>query len=403
MVAFPQRLLGAAVRACLLVAIGATRVAMPQSGIDPVADDTAARGDIAEKIVEAQAQGGPYAQELIDPLMSLSLLYQENGQHSLASATAEQALQVVRANYGLRSLEQAPAIRQRIQSEEANGNFEEAWKLEHALLTLAGAHRDDLRAATIFREIGDKRIDLFERYSSGERPPQVILGCYYGWGFGTGSCTSGSKRVATRAIVADAQDKYSKAIGVLLQQQLYSSPELLELELELIRNSYLHMGDYATGRRSLSRLVSYRVANEEPLPRRAAALAEVADWDLLYEQREPALDLYERIYAFLEHQGAEPAALAEIFAPEIPVALPAFFENPLASSPDRAAGHIDIAFELTRYGATRKVEILSATSNATDDEKDRLVRIVNGTRFRPRATDGEFARATPVVVRYYFE
>lgn len=417
MVAFPQRFLGAAIRACLLVAVGAARVAMPQDTTDPVFDDIATRGDIAAKILDAQAQGGPYAEALIDPLMSLSLLYQESGQHALASATAEQALQVVRANYGLRSLEQAPAIRQRIQSEEASGNFEEAWKLEQALLALARAHRNDLRAATIFREIGDKRIDLFQRYFSGERPPQLILGCYYErptaeygdvsggiLGGGNGSCTSGSKRVATRAILFDAQDKYAKAISVLLRQELYSSAELRELELELIRNSYLYSGDYMTGRNSLSRLVSYGVANGESLPSHAAALVEVADWDLLFERRETALSTYEKTYEFLKSEGTERAEVDAIFSPEVPIALPTFLGNPLASaSPERAAGHIDIAFELTRYGAARKVRVLSATSNATDDEKDSLVRIVNVTRFRPRATDGEFARATPVVVRYYFE
>jgi hypothetical protein len=402
MVAFPQRLFGAATCACLLVAVGTARVASSQIAVDPA--DDGVQVDIAAKILAAQEQGGPYAQELIDPLMSLSLLYQENGQHALASAVAEQASQVVRANYGLRSLEQAPMIRQRILSEEASGNFEQAWKLEQALLTLAATNRNDLRAAPIFREIGDKRIELFEHYSAGERPPQVILGCYYGWGYGMGSCTAGSKRVASRAILLDAQSNYTRAIGVLVRQQQYSSAELRELELELIRSSYLYTSDYQRGRQSLARLVSYGVANGEPLVQRAAALIEVADWDLLFEQRESALDTYEQTYAFLEQKGTDAAELDAIFSPEIPIALPTFLGNPLiSSSPEQAAGHIDVAFELTRYGATRKVNVVAATSNATDEEKARLVRIVNGTRFRPRATDGEFARSTPVVVRYYFE
>jgi hypothetical protein len=190
----------------------------------------------------------------------------------------------------------------------------------------------------------------------------------------------------------------------LVRQQQYSSAELRELELELIRSSYLYTSDYQRGRQSLARLVSYGVANGEPLVQRAAALMEVADWDLLFEQRESALDTYEQTYAFLEQKGTDSAELDAIFSPEIPIALPTFLGNPLiSSSPEQAAGHIDVAFELTRYGATRKVNVVAATSNATDEEKARLVRIVNGTRFRPRATDGEFARSTPVVVRYYFE
>src|SRR5262245_19387842 len=92
-----RRLLAAAALGCIAVApVGAS-----QSPGDVATDE--AKTDIAERILEAQAQGGPYAIELIDPLTTLSLLYVEDGQHALAAATIDQALQVMRANYGLRS------------------------------------------------------------------------------------------------------------------------------------------------------------------------------------------------------------------------------------------------------------------------------------------------------------
>src|SRR5262245_57263953 len=134
---------------------------------------------VAERIEQALAQGGPYSKELIDPLTSLVELYQESGRHDLAVAATEQAMQVIRANYGLRSLDQAPLIRERIRSEEERGNFGEAWDLEQALLTLASANPKDLRSAEVFGAIGDKRMDLLRRYRAGEFPPQMVLGCYY--------------------------------------------------------------------------------------------------------------------------------------------------------------------------------------------------------------------------------
>src|SRR5262245_7785626 len=84
---------------------------------------------IADEILQAQTQGGSYAKELIEPLKDLSFLYQEKGEYALELATLEQARQVVRANYGLSSLEQAPLMRQQIRAEESRGNFEEAWQL----------------------------------------------------------------------------------------------------------------------------------------------------------------------------------------------------------------------------------------------------------------------------------
>jgi hypothetical protein len=159
--------------ACAILAVVAltARASLAQPAIEGTADDT--RSEIAERIRQAQSEGGPYAKELIDPLTTLSLLYLEDGQSVLADAVTEQALQVMRANYGLRTLEQAPLLRQRIRSEEGRGNFAAAWELERTLQTMARAHPDDLRAAEVFHEIGDKRIDVLERYRNGEFPPQL--------------------------------------------------------------------------------------------------------------------------------------------------------------------------------------------------------------------------------------
>jgi hypothetical protein len=75
--------------------------------------------------------------------------------------------------------------------------------------------------------------------------------------------------------------------------------------------------------------------------------------------------------------------------------------NPLASNETQeSSGYIDIAFEITKYGTSRRIEILDTTTNATDAAKDRLVRVISRSRFRPRLTGDRFA-FSPVVVRYY--
>src|SRR5262249_47896773 len=144
------------------------------------------------------------------PLQDLSFLYQERGDFALELAALEQARQVVRANYGLSSLEQAPLMRQQIRAEEARGNFAEAWELEQALLALAQKHPDDVRTAPIYHEIGDKRMELMTSFLAGERPPQLFIGCYY-----DGNCNAGSREEAARRMLMDAQRNYSNAIAVL--------------------------------------------------------------------------------------------------------------------------------------------------------------------------------------------
>jgi tetratricopeptide (TPR) repeat protein len=387
--------------AWVLALAGFAQTASSESLFDPTDDP---RGRLADKILEAQAKDGPHAKELIELFTALGLFYGENGSHALAIAAIEQALQVVRANYGLHSLEQLPLIRQRILNEESRGNFPEAWELEQELLSLARAHPEDLRTAAVFRELGDKRMDLFERYLAGAYPPQIVLGCYYSRyrlsaSLMQGNCSAGSRRVAANAIFQEAQGHHAEAINVLVRAGLQSSNEVRELELDLLRSSYVH-GSYETGRESLVRVIGYDVANAEPLMRRVDALVRAADWDLLFERSPQALATYQEIYAFLEQEGLAQAALDDVFSPEIPVVLPTFLPNPLASDGSRSTGHIDVAFEISRFGSSRRIKVLDR-SNASAAAQQGLTELIARSRFRPRLTDGEFARTSRVVVRYF--
>jgi hypothetical protein len=66
-----------------------------------------------------------------------------------------------------------------------------------------------------------------------------------------------------------------------------------------------------------------------------------------------------------------------------------------------ARRYIDVAFGITKFGASRQVEILDSTTNATDADKNRLVHLIKGNRFRPRATADGWGRTSSLVVRYY--
>jgi len=393
MVAFAiRRTLGTS----LVVALATWLPAVASAQAAPSAEEQ--RRIVAERIEQALAQGGPYSKGLIDPLMSLVELYQESGRHDLAVAATEQAMQVIRANYGLRSLDQASLMRERIRSEEERGNFGEAWDLEQALLTLASANPNDLRSAEIFREIGDKRMDLLRRYRAGEFPPQLVLGCYY-LELPDHNCTYGSRRVAMSAMLTDAQRHYAVAITLMLRSGQYSSAELRGLELDLIRSTWWYGGNYQTGRQSLRRLLSYDVASDEPIAGRADALVQMADWDLLYEHRPLALETYQETYDFLRREGVEPAAIDALFSPALPVVLPVFEPNSLAT--DGGDEHIDVSFEVTRYGFADRIRVLAKTANVSEEAEGQLVRLIARQRFRPRVVDGEFPRSTPVELRYY--
>jgi hypothetical protein len=422
-----------------IAAVAVSHVVISQPLFEPVARD-ARQAEIVDSIREEQVRNGAYSAALVEPLTRLSFLYQESGDRGLAIAAIERALQVQRANFGLRTLDQAPLLRQMIENAEMLGDYKMAWDLEQALIALAHKNPEDLRAVPIFREIADERMDLLERYVKGDSfPPQIVLGCFYEYDpvnadessvrSQGGNCYSGSRRVAIQEILRDAQRYYFDAIRVIQRNELYSSDELRDLEMELIRSSYLHgriptetrkfvdgkiltkeildaMTPEEVGRASLRRLLSYEVANDGSAEARVESLVLMADWDLMFangrSENDAVLAAYEAAYRELEKAGTSQASIEGIFSPGTPVVIPAFLPNPLASEQTAAsAGHIDVAFEIGKYGKSDKIEVVGSTNDVSDATKKELVRAISRSTFRPRVVAGRVAESSSVVVRYY--
>jgi hypothetical protein len=447
----------------LLAAFAATPAGFSQSSFGA---DAVRQQQIVERIQQEESRNGPYSEALIGPLSDLALIYQDRGDHDLAVAVITRVRQVVRANEGLHSLDQIPLIQQMIANEEAIARFDSAWELEQDLLTLARRHPGDIRTLPVLREAADERMALLHQYLAGEFPPQILLGCYYGWprqavshvgsdgNIATATvtdCNSGQRDDAIRAIVSDAQRHYADAIAVMIRNELYSSDELKELELQLIRSFeaiFRETGKVRRGgnlglegaqldaepwrswmdsmallaewgspqpgvepgseqseprdgeplsdrfyegrcldpclvRQSLQRLLAYETATSAPLKEQVEAFLRLVEWG-------GADGEYERALKILQDAGAQ-ALIEEFFSPKTPVVLPTFLPNPLASDATQAAGHIDVAFDISD-GEARRVRILDTTTNATDADKKRLVELIERSRFRPRVIDGKFAR-----------
>jgi tetratricopeptide (TPR) repeat protein len=361
---------------------------------------------ILDRIASAQSSEGPHSEALVPLFSELGQLYRNLGREERAAAALEEARGVLRANRGLSSLDEAPLLEELIGIEEHLGYAEEAWQREHDLIALADAHPDDLRAADIYREIGDKRLYLLGRYLGGEFPPQLALGCYYHGGPNDlapieRNCTAGSRSVLITALIVDAWRYYRSAIKALSDNKLYSSTDLHELEMRIVRSAYA-LGAYSVGRRSLERLLSYDVANDKPSLTRLDSLIEIADWDVAMGRWSAALDTYERVLAQLRREGVEQKSIDALFAPDVPTIVPTFLPNPLMSR--RAAqttGHIDVTFEVTKFGYARRVRVLDSSTDVPRDARKKLLQEIYRGNFRPRVIDGHFADAAPVVLRYY--
>ena len=159
------------------------------------------------------------------------------------------------------------------------------------------------------------------------------------------------------------------------------------------------------GRNSYKRLIAYddiaygSSVDEATLRSRVGAYPRLADWDLLYARNGTALEQYADVYELLAATDFAAKLIPEVFSPPIPTVLPTFQPNPLATEP--SARYIEASFEVTKFGESRRVEIVGGTSDVSDSERQELSNLIKGSHFRPRVTDGELGRAAPDVVRYY--
>jgi len=356
----------------------------------------------------------PNSSDLISPLTALGLMYREDGEPALAVAALSQAVHVVRFNYGLYSLEQAPLIRQSIESAEAFGDHWSAWELERGLIRLALRNPDDPRTAEILRYTADRRMETLAKYKAGEFPPELIFGCYYAGPHvihdlddaTDRGCTSGSAGAARAALALEARDYYVRAVNILLKTHNYSSQDLPRLFRDLVAISYEY-GDPSIGRKSLSYLLAYQATNSAPWRDQIDTLLQIADWDLLHavglDDMNAALAEYAHAYDLLQRAGIAQESIRETFAPDTPVALPVFVPSPLVAEGQREdSGHIDAAVELDKYGRSRRVQILG-TREATRAVAKHVESVIYQSRFRPRLVDGRVADRERVVVRYQLD
>jgi hypothetical protein len=365
---------------------------------------------LSDEVLAAELEDGPNSPDMIQPLTALGVVYREQGEPALAFGALEQAVRLVRFNYGLHSLEQAPLIRQQIATAESLGDRLTAWQLERGLLKLGRRHPEDLRSAQIFSDTADRRMEMLARYNAGQFPPEVIFGCYYSGPHvvqdtvePARECMSGSAGAVRLAFATEAQHYYEHAVDIMLRNASYSS-ELPRLLKALVVISYEY-DDPASGRKSLNYLLAYQASTSVPWRDRIETLVQIADWDLLHAvglvEEDRALAEYANAYELLRRKGVEEPSIREMFAPDRPVALPVFMPNPFAADDKaEASGHIDAAFEVDKYGRSRRVKILDATEEATRATEKHVQHLILERRFRPRLIDGRVADRDRVVIRY---
>lgn len=381
-------------------------------------------------INQRQETAGVIAPELIEPLMALAELYYQQQEYQLAAESFERAQQVARVNYGIDSPQQLPSLARQVAAHEALGHLAQAWELEQSLLYIAGKNVDNLETLPVFRAAAAKRLDIWRRYVDGEFPPEITLGCYYDRNKLAQSfyrlapdtssagdrqdCNAGERGTVLLSLLVEARSLQLSGVDSLLRNGRYASDELKELVIET-----LHLSNEIQRRQVttfdpalanlMARLLAHEPENTADTVRRAEFLLHLADMNVLRARQARDMsgfdvvhEQYAQSWREMQASGVGPTRLLEIFSPVVPIVLPSFTRNPLTRvAEDAATDYIDVSFEITDQGKSRRAEIIGTSANVQRADIRSLRNLLERSSFRPRMADGQVLKAAPVSLRYF--
>lgn len=369
-----------------------------------------------ESVRDIEAEGGVWDESLIEQLNTLGELQQQQGDHVSAIETFDRAVHISRINNGLHTMEQIPAVEQKIESYLATANWEQA----------------DLYYNYMF---------YVQQKTYGSSDPRLIpmLGRLANWNlraFNIGFGESLGLRLNSAQLLFDAaaqlvdvhfgrsdqryldyqQNIANAAYLVSRHPDLMNDANKAEFRLDqdalqqkLMNTDRVLARGFQAGEDALLNIVNEKRLEPENRMAIAEASANLGDWYLMFERKKAAVDMYAHAWQVLSEMENSEELLSEFFGHVVP--LPTFLEEPTSlvfssrntqDTSELRVGFVDLVFDVTANGVVRKLEVVSEESEETETILGRLRREVRRSLFRPVIEDGEPVRTTGNQFRYRY-
>jgi hypothetical protein len=166
---------------------------------------------------------------------------------------------------------------------------------------------------------------------------------------------------------------------------------------------------FGAGREALLEVVEYFQVQPGAEYELAEAVANLADWNLIFERYRRAEELYGEAWKILAEQENSEELLERLFGQVIPI--PTFAQLPTnlllgaSDSQDKLGlqhDYADVRMDVGQDGAPRRVEVITEENEANDRQLSRLRREVRDTVFRPLIVGGEIRESSGHVFRYRY-
>ncbi len=367
-------------------------------------------------IASIENNGGAWDRALTEELVALGVLQQQEGAHPEAIETLSRAMHVNRINEGLHTLGQVAMVERMIDSYVALGDWSNVDLYQNYLFYVQqkAYGSDDPRLIPVLHRLGEWNIEAFNlgfgdplggRLSTAQllfNAATRMVGIHFGRN--DERYVPYLRSIATSAYLVARHPDYMTELN---RPDYASAQEMLRYQLNETRSP--EPRGYSAGLNALQEVTDiYREQGDQPYLL-AEALANQADWQLIFDRFRAAEELYAEAWQVLNESENGEELIHELFGQVRPI--PTFAELPtnlLLGSPDsqeRGALHYDYAdvrFDVNQNGAPRNVEVLTEETEDNARQLSRLRREVLRSLFRPLIVDGKIESSESHVFRYRY-
>ncbi len=376
------------------------------NGVPPNVDVTPYR----QNITAIESEHGALDYRLAEHFLSLGLAYRANDEPEQAVAALRQALHVNRINKGLHHLMHVPIVDLLI---ETNAGLSDWPAVEQQHRYRYWIHRREVDANS------DDFVDAAIVFSAWET---------YAYDLDTGvpafqqlRDAQDALKAAANTVVAKNGDADPRMVRILNLQAMANlnlaihvtntevdpvtgGPVSGETVTDVIARRNLILECFVNGKQALEQVVNLSEGEDTPI-QHGLALANLADWELIFDRPQSSTRNYRRAYSLLKSAGLSEQELALEFAE--PRKMSQFTvkrrqaDADTEAVPDPKVAYVKATFKVTSTGHARNVKVVEAKPAGNSRIIRRARAALRDARFRPRINDQGPVEAASTI-RYIF-
>ena len=346
--------------------------------------------DFLEQIDRIEASSSAFNPQLAEVYMDLGKSLIDEGNFPDAQDALRRAVQIERINYGLDSLSQTPHLLLLADLDYALGNSKAAQKALENVYSVSSKHygTKDSRMLPVLDQLLAWQTDRYQDTPAKGNFDHVVAAEVIALRI--------AKVVDSSILRKDPQAPYYfrklAAVQYLIANHIkrHGLPTNTGFEFttgnsvtaaspSAATHTYYRRGKAAL----LSRVDSIIQQSNTDIFSQASAIAELADWYLIFGQKQQAASAYQVAFDTLKSDEISDQVRNDFFALPKKIDFP-FVESNVTVNQNT----LEVSLWITETGRTRDIEIINPPDSLTNEDTKTVRSGLLKTRFRPRLTEG---------------